>query len=467
MRFFIRDLPHVDDAALVPRKKPKGLRLPDSESSDFVAPDLGRHLDLDSADEPSIVIVSAAGAAGKTTVAREVAQRGGVPLWDLAASGPVGQHSMAGMLLEAFGPSETGKVFDAFERGDFFLVIDALDEARLKVTENAFEAFIQDLAGVAKSSGPGVRFVLLGRTLAAESTWLTLSEAGVDARLLVIEPFSREQSNQYIATRVPHHGDEAAQRMRQRTGPFNAARDAILDRLAEAVMERGDTEPAISANEFIGYPPVLDAVAVLLAGETNYAAVPDRVSLDFGPIGEQGSHQQSALLRRIVEWILDREQDEKLLRNLKPLLETTAAALGWDSWDQLYAPPEQCSRLLELLLDCSLELSLEVPAEIKGDYEAQLDSWLPNHPFLRERDRRQGREVLQGAPRHRPMGHRPGPRVARIPAALCRPQRPPQAGGDGRVRHQRVLPRGPSSRRRPPSVRWARPARGVPVWPPP
>lgn len=119
----------------------------------FVAPNLSARPDAQTA-APSVVIVSAAGAVGKTTVARELAYLRRTLLWDLAKSQPVGQSSLSGTLLSVFGASQIASIDEALRTGQVFMVVDALDEGRVKTTQAGFEAFLTDLAGYAKA-GPG------------------------------------------------------------------------------------------------------------------------------------------------------------------------------------------------------------------------------------------------------------------------------------------------------------------------
>jgi len=49
--------------------------------------------------DSKVIIVSAAGAVGKTTLARQVAHKRNAPYWDLAVDDAVGGHSLTGALV--------------------------------------------------------------------------------------------------------------------------------------------------------------------------------------------------------------------------------------------------------------------------------------------------------------------------------------------------------------------------------
>lgn len=350
---------------------------------EFVAPDVAVRPDIDASPHNSVIIISAAGAVGKSTLARELAHARGAPLWDLSLSGPVGQHSLQGMLAAEFGVASVGQVYAALQSGSLFLVIDALDEARVKVTEGAFEAFIADIAALVGTS-TSVRAVLLGRTQVAETTWLLLSEAGVDAALYTIEPFSRPQAEEYIRRRIERIGGSAAARMSEHANPFAQARDLIITNLRSAIVGSPGHEPAPDADAFIGYAPVLDAISILLAHETNFGELINRLRDDEQTAASVGSNGHIALLGRIVERILAREQADKLVRNLKPVLEGAAQQHGWSRWDVLYAPDEQCDRLIRHVLGQPAPTTVGVPQALRARYEEQLQTFLPEHPFLRD-----------------------------------------------------------------------------------
>ena len=138
----------------------------------------------------------------------------------------------------------------------------------MKANEAGFETFIQNIAEIAKSV-TGVAFVLLGRTQTAETTWLLLQLAGIPTSMFSIQPFTRDQAKKYIEVRIHHSDSSAAKRIADHRQPFIEARDLILDHLELAVGGKIAVKDE-AAREFLGYAPVLETVAVLLAKEPNY-----------------------------------------------------------------------------------------------------------------------------------------------------------------------------------------------------
>lgn len=352
---------------------------------EFVAPKLAPRRDVDSPTNPKVLVVSAPGAVGKSTLAKELSRATNQPYLDLAEYGPVGQGTVGGLFTGSFGFAGVGQAHVSFTNGQLAFIVDALDEARVKVQESSFEAFVRDIAQSAQAS-PAVSFVLFGRNQIAETTWLILSEAGIDVGFYVIEAFDREQAKQYVDRRVVQISSDAAQRIRTHPEPFREARDLLLDRLEAAIAGSQPNEvTAAEARDFVGYAPVLEAVSVLLAGEGNLGQLRARLEREARSGAATGeSDRPAALLRNVVKRILEREHEAKLVANIKPALQALAQQAGWADWARLYTVEEQCERLVAKLLDIPYQPSLVLPNQLAAQYEQQLAAWLPEHPFLRE-----------------------------------------------------------------------------------
>ena len=85
---------------------------------------------------------------------------------------------------------------------------------------------------------------------------------------------------------------------------------------------------------------------------------------------------------------MTREQQEKLIPNIKGALEPVATKYNWDEWKKLYSIDEQSARLLHMYLRTTTppKYPIEIPAEILAEYEDRLQTWLSEHPFLRDRE---------------------------------------------------------------------------------
>lgn len=129
-------------------------------------------------------LVAAPGAVGKSTFARELCAATGAVYVDLAVAEAVGGSYVVGGLVN-------NGLLDEWKAGRVTLVIDALDEARLRVTQSAFEDFLHDVVSVAKSGV--LPLVLLGRVGIVDECWVQLSvNDRLNCPIFDIQFFSRD-----------------------------------------------------------------------------------------------------------------------------------------------------------------------------------------------------------------------------------------------------------------------------------
>ena len=248
-------------------------------------------------EKPSILLVSAAGAAGKTTTARALSFDTQLPILDLAVHKAVGDNTLTGILTTAYPIEIVGQVLEGLRNGTHGIIIDGIDEGRSKTTEEGFEAFLDDLIERSKNS-PTTVIVIFGRSQVLLSTWCYLVDKSADVGLVEIEPFNIEQARAYIDAQVP---DRNVNQQRK----YEAARDEVLNRLGAAF----NTEGKDAFLTFIGYPPVLDAIGTLLREESNYHRIQQKLS------GNADGQVEISLLVRICDYLMQREHDEKALPN--------------------------------------------------------------------------------------------------------------------------------------------------------
>jgi hypothetical protein len=137
-------LPRGDDLlADAAKKLPTGVSWVENSNPCFVEPDLEIQQPIE-VGRTSVVILSAPGAVGKSTVAAQIASAARAFLWDLSKF-QVGSRTFAGTILELYGFVSTG-VQKRLREGNFLFVLDALDEAEVRAGSQNFEAFIRDLA---------------------------------------------------------------------------------------------------------------------------------------------------------------------------------------------------------------------------------------------------------------------------------------------------------------------------------
>lgn len=291
-------------------------------------------------EDSSILLVSAPGAVGKSTLARQIAYATGAVYLDLAAAEPVGGNTLSGGLVRS-------GLFPKWENQSTAIVIDGLDEARLRVTQEALEAFLNDVAELSK--GRELPTVLFGRTGAVQDTWLVLTDTDIELAVLEIGYYGPEASVDFAEARLratrPNSPHAKAERR---------AVELLLTRLRKQTESDGD--------RFAGYAPVLQAIA-------------DRVSKDDNPSAlvaqiEKGAHPVT--LRGVVSAILERECGK--LGGL-PFEDPKLA-------DILYSPDEQLDRLVARYYRTPPPDLPAMGAKDAQIYDAALDTWVAEHPFL-------------------------------------------------------------------------------------
>ena len=318
-------------------------------------------------EKPSIILVSAVGASGKTTTARVLSHDIDLPILDLAQHKPVADHTLTGIITSVYAISKIANIFQGLSEGSHGIIVDGMDEGRSKTTEKAFEAFLDDLIARCKRSD-GASLVLFGRSQVLFDTWCYLDDRGADVGLIQIEPFNLNQARRYIADKVPN---VKANQYRN----FLRARDKILDNLGSVfkLNEQGFRDKKFL--EFIGYPPVLDAIAKLLFQDQNYHRVSERLDRNRGT--------EVSLLIEICDYLAIRERDEKTKPNfLDVLCERNLHPRDRDAILSLYDKEEQCARVLARALDCEFEMQFIPDDNLNTEYEDYLSSWSDEHPFL-------------------------------------------------------------------------------------
>ena len=329
------------------RPWPRGKALPAfsvAEPDDgFVPPTIDQVDDGSAAD---VILVSARGATGKTMSARELSQQTSTPLWSLQDDRAVSADALPARLTEFL---EVPDPMAAVRAGELpGLIIDSMDEARTRVTGQSWYEFMGSLAEFARA---GLRLVIFGRKRTVEEVWSDLEELRVSTAMYEISHFDTEQQTQYV--------DIKALEGREPTQAYVDARNAVLASLrASGDVLLGDT--------FVGYAPVLDAVAALVDRRANHLTV----ATDFGPGAPR--EKRIAVLERILVTLLKRDQ---------PKVARLAHDLEIDP-QTVYTPEEQLDWVAHHLLGTTpptLDWCLE---SVRADYVEQLRGFRKDHPFV-------------------------------------------------------------------------------------
>jgi hypothetical protein len=328
----------------------------------YIKPTLTK--DVFEVEQPRFLLVSAVGAAGKSALADQLSQDSGLPVLNLGKHPPVADNTLTGILTTSFAFANLAGILGGLRSGSYGVIIDGIDEGRSKVNEPAFNAFLDDLIKLSTGSQK-TAFVLLGRTQALFDSWFYLLDRGVSTGLASIDPFSRENAVEYIDTFAdPPSGGQRAQ--------YESARDLIL-----AKLEGAFSGQAANYLSFIGYPPVLDAIATLLHEEKNYY----KFSEDIQKSGH--NEVETTLLYKISAYLLDREKLDKVIPNVvDALIREFPTHVQEGIRYRAYDLREQAARLLAYCQTRPYSLEVIPQAGLNLQYEDQVGTFLADHPFL-------------------------------------------------------------------------------------
>lgn len=319
-------------------------------------------------EQPTILLISAVGASGKSALARTLSAQTKLPLLDLAKHKPVGDNTLTGILTSAYDNRDIGAILEGLSQGTYGLIIDGVDEGRSKTTGKGFEAFLDNIITLCGTSRK-TAIVLLGRTQVLDDTWSYLVEKDVNVGLINILPFTINGAKQYIDEYI-----NAAELNQYEQ--YKKARDTIIDMLGSA-FSNNSRRSGDSFESFIGYPPVLDSVVTLLREERNYHKLIEVFQSD------NGEHVEITLLNKIVSYILSRERDQKVVPNIvTPLTGDADENTQKNCRENTYLREEQCARLVSYCLGESINLQVCADPKLNEKYQSQLTTWLPEHPFI-------------------------------------------------------------------------------------
>lgn len=309
----------------------------------------------------NVWMIAAPGAVGKSTLAREICAATKAVYLDLATAATVAGNYLVGGLVNA-------GLWDAWLRGDTTLLVDALDEARLRVTQTSFEDFLVDVANVAKDRS--IPIVLLGRVGIVEEAWTILNDrSDLKSPIFDIGLFDTDRAKDFVMAALRRLANAEGSTIRRNTYSHLAGsleshssvyRDAVcylVDHLAAATISDG--------RQFAGYAPVLEAVATVIASEPNPSKVGDAMK----------SILQGEVLGRVTSEVMDREAGK--------LAAQVSISYPGINTKGLYGPEEQLSRLASRVIGVGTP---KIPKSLTQDavaaYEAAVESLLPQHPFL-------------------------------------------------------------------------------------
>ena len=332
------------------------------QNKEFIAPDFNVTFD-EKIEEAEIILISAIGATGKSTLAKELSYHLQLPILDLYKHEAVGSNSLTGVLTKEYNIEDLSPLLDAMQKGEYLIIIDGIDEGRSKTNQASFNAFLNDILGKCSNTGKP-KFVLLGRTQVLDDCWLYFNENGIKTCMLEIKPFNLDQAEKYIDKKTKEHISTS------NLSQYNKAKLIIIENLKSFF--EGDFH---SLNSFLGYAPVLDSITTLLASEKNFF----KLIQDF----EEKNNKDLDLIIEILDNLIIREKDEKVIPNIiSSKFNDIKDDESKNIRENAFTVKEQCARLLAHVINEEYFLRITEDETINTRYNKEIISWIPEHPFL-------------------------------------------------------------------------------------
>lgn len=308
--------------------------------------------------DSKIILFSAPGATGKSALAKFISSSKKALLWDLSKE-KIANHSFSGMLVESLGTKLFSEFTNGLETGDAVLVIDALDEAEMISGRVAIETLLADLRAVCINSiCPNV--ILCARTETAH---------------LIKEFYSKDSTKLEISHYEISFFEEtnAVEFIKKKISEKKQVTPATETWIREqfAVIKGAIGGDVLGTKSFLGYAPVLEALAVYFVCEPNTMRL------------LQNTQNSTDAFCQIMDYILAREKS-KVVEGFKQRCQRDFPS--FNDWDKVYSDEEQIKRLADYLVFDSTDYNncrLDLPNELSSEYGDLVATFLRDHPFVR------------------------------------------------------------------------------------
>lgn len=336
-----------------------------TEEEFYIKPTLG---DVVIKKNSKIILFSAPGATGKSALARYISRKKHALLWDLSMD-RIANHSYSGMLVETLGTKDFSRFTQGLTSGEATLVIDALDEAEMISGRAAIETLLLDLRAAAlESVCPNI--VLCARTETAHfiRNFYSQESSKLDISQYEISFFAETDAVNFVISKIKENRAKAAD-SRAITAATVDCIKILFDEIGR-LLDRNTEE----FRSFVGYAPVLEALAVFCNEENNTIQLVQKI---------QKANCSAEIFQRIMEYILVREQKKVINGFRERCIEEYP---DFDDWDCVYSQQEQLIRLINYVLFDEIDLDVysnpQLPRELLREYHECVGTFLKDHPFI-------------------------------------------------------------------------------------
>ena len=308
---------------------------------------------------PTFMLFSAPGAVGKSSLAKHIANRFGALYWDLAEV-KVGTNSFAGSILSAVGASKYSKFIGDLSLGKVLLTIDAFDEAEIISGRRMLGDFLKDISECL-DVGKTPSVLLFSRTETAQFIASFCADNSIPLIHYEIGFFDDSRAIKFVESFVKNKDKD-----------LTKADDDCINEYYHFIK---DNIPVAEQKRFLGYAPVLQAIAQQIFGSPNRQKLKNELS---------GKKDCASIIVSIMESLLRRERDKKVIPALKK--KWSEQYPEFEDWEKLYSDEEQLARIVYYILFGDTEYSNytieNFPVPMIEDYQEALSKFLPQHPYL-------------------------------------------------------------------------------------
>jgi len=370
-------LPSRDTQIPLDDEAPPGSSAPEREESEiFVPPELEAIHVPEDYKGPRIVLVCAAAAVGKSSMAKDLARTTKNPYWDLSRF-DMGSGFFAGTISGAYGLTKYAEVVTALRDGTACLILDAADEAVVGSTTKSYRIALDNLIQVlGGAGGPLAKVIIFGRHETILETASYLGGSDVECEILEVSYFDREAALDFVRLRAKAITEE----------PLLPQFDEFVERFNDRVMKSVNVGTWKDISSFLGYAPVLESLAVFYASADNQYR---RLSEFF----ESEEHYIWNLLADMLDEVLKRER-EKFAKSFG----------GEDVAKQQFArsayePKTQIEMMFKTNIDgfsADPDINDSTDPDWLTDIDEKLREQFRVHPFLKRPSVEHGENTLLG-----------------------------------------------------------------------
>lgn len=317
--------------------------------------------------DPKFVLYSAPGAVGKSSLAKYISFKFNAIYWDVSKI-TLGTNSFTGSILSAIGAAKYSKFIEDLNNAKVTLVIDAFDEAEMISGRKMINEFVNDINNALENcSAPSV--IMLARAETSQYIASFCAENGIALKHYEIGFFDENQAKDFIKGKLIN---DKLEKGKLEKGKLTQSDINCVDECYNVLKSELPKDEIAS---FLGYAPTLEAIAA------HINLFPNRLKITNG-FKENKNHD--SLIVKIMEDLLDREQQQKFIEAFKKKCENCGESFS--NYDELYTPFEQLYRIVYYIIfndkKC-MEFDNKVPPQLINCYQEVIDTFLTQHPFIR------------------------------------------------------------------------------------